>query len=353
MPINIQNNMPVQVTDIPRPVSAESLFARAAARYETIPHDRKLKKVVDKHFLQISPGHYIERAHARPDGLVHYGARSHPRKFLYPAPARTRILAHLLENPRWIADSWSAAALFGLTFFVDSADTFVVSGGDSHLAATPVHPTRRRTRVVAPTWTLHAYDRQFYTVPPVEALVQCLISVAKHTHWWHCAEVAHLSPETVRSVQVIDHFRRELAITPEQIARQAKRCFNRATLSRLLRLSDDGADSPQETVLRLIVTKIAKEHGLTLESQVELLDGDRLLTTFDLAASTIKLGFMYDGGHHQRPDQHNKDMWITAIAQLHGWTVLRMNAEMLESPTRLVEFIDAAIRRATSTLNEA
>ena len=61
-----------------------------------------------------------------------------------------------------------------------------------------------------------------------------------------------------------------------------------------------------------------------------LFDGERLVTTFDLALADLKIALMYDGEHHLSRGQRDKDFRIGLECQLQGWTVVRVSAGTLE-----------------------
>lgn len=71
--------------------------------------------------------------------------------------------------------------------------------------------------------------------------------------------------------------------------------------------------------------------GLVFTEQVPLFDGDRLITTFDLALADLKIALMYDGEHHLSRSQRDKDFGISLECQLQGWTVIRVSAGTLET----------------------
>ena len=89
----------------------QELRGHYAAQLERSPRSKAVAAAVDKSFVQIGRHRYIRRSEAKKPG---YRQAFHPPGWHYPADLRTRSLAHLMDHPEWVADSWSAAALLGI-----------------------------------------------------------------------------------------------------------------------------------------------------------------------------------------------------------------------------------------------
>jgi very-short-patch-repair endonuclease len=114
-----------------------------------------------------------------------------------------------------------------------------------------------------------------------------------------------------------------------------------AMLRNTLQLVDDGAESPQESRLRLLVVS----HGLPRpETQIEFRD---LHIRVDMGWREWKVAVEYDGVQHWT-DRRQRSWDIERIAMLEsiGWTVVRVSAEMMSRPRVVIERIRAKLRAA-------
>lgn len=114
-----------------------------------------------------------------------------------------------------------------------------------------------------------------------------------------------------------------------------------ARLRKVLALIDGGAESPQETRLRLILIR----GGLPRpETQIEFRD---LRIRVDMGWPDWKVAVEYDGAQHWT-DRRQRSWDIDRIALLEeaGWVVIRVSAEMLGRPDVLVERIRSRLRAA-------
>jgi len=302
-------------------------------------------------YRQISPGHALHKAQLRPSALVDQGARHHPRNFRYAAPAATRVIAHLRERPSLVASSWSAAALFGLRYFCDDADTCVLGSVDRSTPMNVLEVDQRRLHKSVTLWTVRLGEDSFRVVSPILSLVGCLRSLHHREHSWETVPVPGLDPVTVRMVQVVDQFRRVLGLDEEQIRAGAASRFSSRRLGRILALSSPLAESPKETELRLLIHQITSDLGATLLEQVPVYkngqvgasgtrdDGAELLTIIDIADVPRMIAFMYDGEHHLDRAQRDLDARITAELTRRGWLVIRVSAGMLRDTKEITRQI--------------
>lgn len=114
-----------------------------------------------------------------------------------------------------------------------------------------------------------------------------------------------------------------------------------ARLRSVLPLFDGGAESPQESRLRLIIVR----GGLpTPETQIEFRD---LRIRVDLGWREWKVAVEYDGVQHWT-DRRQRSWDIDRIALLEeaGWAVVRVSAEMMSRPHVIVERVRAKLRAA-------
>lgn len=351
---HVFDGMPLLPQTLPERVHIEELLHRASRKYDLdlVADRRKLLELVEKHYVPASPRVWVARSHLRDKGLVRHGQAHHPRHVGFAVDPVSRILAQLEEHPQWIADSWSAAALFGVKEFSCAADTCVATPGNFSLSREAKFPTRRRIprdgRLTPAVWMLYTPAGQpIKSVNPPEALVQCLISVSKGYHAWKAPAIQNLSNVDVCCVQVIDQFRRHLGVTVEQLADRARGVYKQRLVQKYFALSTGSADSPPETTLRLIALPLARRLGITLTTQVEVFNDDgSLLTRLDLGHVGLLIAVFYDGDHHRTRTQQRKDAGIDAELARRGWSVLRVTSRQLNDPQQLETMLLDLFRRA-------
>jgi very-short-patch-repair endonuclease len=112
-----------------------------------------------------------------------------------------------------------------------------------------------------------------------------------------------------------------------------------------LRLMDGGAESPQESRLRLLLVRA----GLPApETQIEFVDQYGVARIrVDMGWRTWRVAVEYDGVQHWS-DRYQRSWDIDRIAMLEamGWVVVRVSAEMLSRPGVIIERVVAKLRAA-------
>jgi len=110
---------------------------------------------------------------------------------------------------------------------------------------------------------------------------------------------------------------------------------------RALQLSDDRAESPPESRLRLALVLA----GLAPVPQHEIRVGGRFVARVDLAFPAARIAVEYDGRVvHERADVFTRDRQRHNELVQAGWTVLRFTAEDLRwGAARAVEVVRAAL----------
>ena len=109
---------------------------------------------------------------------------------------------------------------------------------------------------------------------------------------------------------------------------------------------DGGAESPQETRLRLVLTNAGLPRP---ETQIEFRDRyGRVRVRVDMGWREWKVAVEYDGGVQHWADEHQRSWDIDRIAMLEasGWVVVRVSAEMLSRPGAIVERVRQKLRDA-------
>lgn len=106
-----------------------------------------------------------------------------------------------------------------------------------------------------------------------------------------------------------------------------------------LELADGGAESPQETRVRLLLVNAGLPKA---EKQIEF---QELRIRVDMGWREWKVAVEYDGVQHWS-DRYQRSWDIERIAPLEaaGWVVVRVSAEMLSRPDALVERVKDKLR---------
>jgi len=114
-----------------------------------------------------------------------------------------------------------------------------------------------------------------------------------------------------------------------------------ARLRALLGLIDGGAESPQESRLRLILVR----GGLPLpQTQIEFRE---LHIRVDMGWRQWKVAVEYDGVQHWSDSrQRSWDIDRIALLEAAGWAVVRVSAEMMSRPAVILERVRAKLRAA-------
>ena len=112
-------------------------------------------------------------------------------------------------------------------------------------------------------------------------------------------------------------------------------------LRSLLPLVDGGAESPQESRLRLLVVRAGIPPPATQIAFREL------RIRVDMGWPEWKVALEYDGVQHWIDGrQRSWDIERIALLEAAGWVVIRVSAEMLSRPWGIIERVRAALRAA-------
>lgn len=115
-------------------------------------------------------------------------------------------------------------------------------------------------------------------------------------------------------------------------------------LRRVLEIADGGAESPQETRLRLVLVRAGLPRPVT---QIPFCDSwGRVIRRIDLGWPQWKVGVEYDGAHHWTdPAQHAGDIDRLEFFADLGWRMVRVSANHLRfQPDGIVCRAMAALR---------
>ncbi|WP_193047321.1 endonuclease domain-containing protein [Mycolicibacterium baixiangningiae] len=123
-------------------------------------------------------------------------------------------------------------------------------------------------------------------------------------------------------------------------------------LRQALVLSDAGAESPQETRTRLVLTAAGMRPTRT---QIEVYDHGDFVARIDMGYPRWQVGVEYDGPQHWTdPRVRDRDLERRARLAALGWRIVHVNAEMLRyRPAVIVGRTQAALADARADLRRA
>lgn len=116
-------------------------------------------------------------------------------------------------------------------------------------------------------------------------------------------------------------------------------------LREVLDLVDGGAESPQETRVRLLLIRKGLPRPVT---QIPIRDAKgKVVRRIDMGWPEYGVGVEYDGEHHWTdPAAHAEDITRLEFLAARGWTVIRVSARHLRNAP------DDIVRRASDALRE-
>lgn len=299
-------------------------------------------RAVAKQFVRVEHGMYVHVDQLLPEKTDTGWTR------LRRIPAATLVLAHLLRHPQRIADGFAAGAVIGMRSFVEEELLDVLAPPGATVARAPDHvrltPTRLLDRYAESALSLPGDLGHLRYTDPGAALSRMLRTVAgrdaDRDRRWKVPDLSEVrpgfTPEFLRCVQVSDSLHQGLCMqhpgTPEELRRPGG--VDPVLASRVLGFTDVGAESPQETLLRLAVSDLAP--GLRSQIPVWKDDGRGLLTASDLGWEERGLHLFYDGEHHRQQKQRDHDSKVLAALQRDGGRILRVVAEDLATVDAVV-----------------
>lgn len=126
----------------------------------------------------------------------------------------------------------------------------------------------------------------------------------------------------------------------------------------LLALGDTGAQSPMETIMRLIVRdELPSPCSWTSQVTISLEDGEVLdedearhfrskKTTPDLACPDLRVALYYDGRHHTNAEQQETDFRLYQKLKTLGWEAVRINKDLIRDRDEMLEHVRHAVATA-------
>ncbi|WP_420098094.1 hypothetical protein [Corynebacterium sp.] len=311
--------------------------------------DRTYERVIRGVCLPPLPDRHLRHARLGPEG--HHGSTG-----IFRHDVITRARAHSLCHPRAVVGYWAAAACHGLVYWADEAPVVLLTGTSKQgsmasvgRAGPPADSNRPVLRPLPSGLRTVRPDLAFPDLRVVDAptaAVQCLTTILSGKQSWSVPYVEGLSPEHVRAVQFIDAFLQCTWVTVRQIVGAARGKVDAITVRRLCALADPGfgAESPRETVLRLVVRNELAD-GVAWRTQVTV-DLGTTSTRPDIACPELKIALYYDGAHHAAEETTDTDFRLFQKLRDIGWEAVRVNSAALEERTEMMESIRNAIARA-------
>ncbi|AHW65640.1 hypothetical protein CGLY_16020 [Corynebacterium glyciniphilum AJ 3170] len=266
-----------------------------------------------------------------------------PSPYLWDIVTRTRALWLLTSDA--VVGGWSAAGLHGLPHWADNEKVVLLSTRTRRNNTGSNGAVFRALKDGTPTVTPDPEFAEMRAVTAATAAAQCLAMILTGKKTWYVHDVPGMEDRHVRAIQFIDAMYQCTHLTAELILDGARGIVCRRTLKRLLTLTDYGAQSPMETVLRLVVRDELPD-GYRWTSQVRIDLGNGRSTVPDLACPELGIALYYDGRHHDEPGQTDTDFMLFQKLKNAGWEALRVNRKLLADLEELMEQLQGAIFRA-------
>lgn len=312
--------------------------------------------VVDASLVKVTRRWAVPRRWCRASDVVGWGARYHPQGCGFAVPIVVRARAHATQTPGAVVGGWAAAAYAGLGLWVDDAHITLHVSSNFQRSHSPLDASRRRLRPETLIWRPDHTLPGMRVVIPEFALVDCLIDLQRDYHSWWVYHVPNLAAWEVRAIQLIDALRQCARLNFNLVRQVARNIFSARVLKKLLRLSTSGAQSPPETVLRLIAEQLRD----CLEVQIPIYhsgartnDGSALLTVLDAGWADIRVALFYDGAHHLQRAQRDHDATVFIRLRELGWEPLRITHGLLTNTHTLITTLRRAITRAETNTTPA
>lgn len=268
----------------------------------------------------------------------------------------TRARSQIRPDGEAVVGFWAALAGHGLPRWADTEPVVLHVGARSRgslsgtvAGRTPLLATLRPRPADLLTTRPDPCCPQLQVVTAPVATAQCLATVIAGKKAWHAPEVPGLDRRTVNGVQLLDAVLQCTVLSPDDLLSGAANRVRRDRMERLIALADDGAQSPRETVLRLMV-RDSLPPGFTWSSQVPVAVSEEWWgtrsTVPDLACEDLKVALYYDGGHHGTGEQKSTDFDLFQRLRDLGWEPVRIDKALMKKYVTMMETVDNAILRA-------
>jgi very-short-patch-repair endonuclease len=113
----------------------------------------------------------------------------------------------------------------------------------------------------------------------------------------------------------------------------------------VLSVADPRAESPMESILRVTMV----DRGLPRpECQVDVFDADgQFIGRLDLAYRRARVGIEYEGDQHRERTAFRRDLARINAMQAAGWVIVRVTADDIRNPDKMIAQIRAALAART------
>jgi Protein of unknown function (DUF559) len=246
------------------------------------------------------------------------------RKSVELTAAKRAAAAWLWADGECVLAGLSAAAVLGTKWLDPTSDAQIV----------------RENRHSCPGIAVRSYHLQ--------ARETCLVSGMRITTPERTAFDIGRSMPRQRAVPILDALANATNLKLPDVSSLAEdkpRARGIRQLSATLELVDAGAESPQESRVRLLLVGA----GLPApETQIQFRDEfGHVFIRVDMGWREWKVAVEYDGVQHWA-DRYQRSWDIDRIAMLEamGWTVVRVSAEMLSRPHVVIERVQNKLRGA-------
>jgi very-short-patch-repair endonuclease len=280
---------------------------------------------VGHHCVEVQP--FIGSAAVRRGEITRSGLARHHRAIYRDIylPRDIELTAQLRARAAWLSTGatlcgLSAAAAFGTKWLDPSAPAEIVRT-DRHAP----------TGIVVHSWDLAPDETCLAGSMTVTTAARTAFDIARHT-------------PPARAIPILDALVNATGIKTAAVHAVADRYPGVRGVSRLrsvLELVDGGAESPQETKLRLLIVG----GGLPPpETQIQFRE---LRIRVDMGWREWRVAVEYDGVQHWT-DRRQRAWDLERVAQLEaaGWVVVRVSADMMSRPKVIVERVAVKLRAA-------
>lgn len=298
---------------------------RLMHRFRPKPLHRKHSRGDRDHGVGVQP--FIGSAAVRRGDITRNALARHHRAIYRDVylPRDVELTALLRARAAWLS---TGATLCGLS----AAAAFGTKWLDASAPAEIIRDTRHAPAgIVVHSWRLAPDETCLAGSMTVTTAIRTAFDIGRH-----------LPPD--RAIPVLDALANATGLRPSSVHAMADRYPGVRGVSRLrrtLELVDGGAESPQETRLRLLIVGA----GLpTPETQIAFRD---LHVRVDMGWREWRVAVEYDGIQHWTDRRQRAwDLERVALLEAAGWVVVRVSADMLSRPKVVVERVTAKLRAA-------
>jgi very-short-patch-repair endonuclease len=147
------------------------------------------------------------------------------------------------------------------------------------------------------------------------------------------------------AVALVDRFLRSVPLGHDELlaAAVADRARGARRAEAVIRLADGLAESPMETVVRLLLHRSRLPPPV---AQFRVRHGGQEIARVDFAWPDRRVAVEYDGRWHGEPGQFTRDRARLNRLTAAGWRVVFVTAEGLRNPTALVARVAAELDRS-------